>query len=400
MRDTQRLRVLAVSHLFRNPLEHSKLPHLADLFQAMSEKVDIEVIAPVPWYPPLGLPERWHRFSQIPRAYTYGDIRVRYPRHFILPSRMLYFLAGRSFLRTLRRATAGESYDVIWAHYAYPDGWAAVRLGEERGTPVMVTVRGEDVRSDVEHLGVRKRVAWTLQMADVVTSPHPETTKLTRGLGREHVVSLNNALNVERFAGGQGQRIRDELGLGEEFVVTFIAHLVAFKDPQTLIEAAALGSPEDRSVFLMVGSAGRGREPINLKRLAADRGLGDRLRFLGDRRDIPDILAASDLFVTLSPYENIWSNTLLEAMAARIPCIVTRVGLTDQYLRHGETAWLIPARSPYELREAIDHLRSHPEIREQLTRQAFSIVASQFDLQGVTKQAIDLVRTLVEGRGS
>ncbi|MEE9198082.1 MAG: glycosyltransferase, partial [bacterium] len=303
-----------------------------------------------------------------------------------------------SFLRTLRRATAGESYDVIWAHYAYPDGWAAVRLGEERGTPVMVTVRGEDVRSDVEHLGVRKRVAWTLQMADVVTSPHPETTKLTRGLGREHVVSLSNALNVKRFAGGDGQRIRDELGVGREFVVTFIAHLVAFKDPRTFVEAAALTPAEDPTIFLLVGSAGRGREQGDLKGLAAHLGLGDRARFLGDRGDIPDILAASDLFVSLSPYENIWSNALLEAMAARVPCIVTRVGRTEQYLTHGEEAWLIPPRSPYELREAVEHLRAHPELREQLTRQAFSLVASQFDLQGVTKQAIDLVRTLAEGR--
>lgn len=388
------MRLLAVSHLFKNPLEHSKLPHLVDLFDAMSEEVEIEVIAPVPWYPPLHFPRKWHRFSQVPREHVFGPFRVLYPRHFVLPARILYFLAGRSFLSTLRKATAGETYDVIWAHYAFPDGWAAVKLGEERGLPVIVTVRGEDVRTDVNHFRVRRLVEWALGKADVVTSPHPETTALAQGLGRKEVFELHNGLNLERFSQGDGSRIREELGLGNEFVVTFLAHLVEFKDPKTFVEAAALYPDDEPIVFLLVGSPGRGREQVNLRRLAENLGLGDRVRFLGDRGDIPDILAATDVFVALSPVENIWSNTILEAMGAGVPCILTRAGFTEQELRHGKEAWLIPIRSPTELSKAIQHLRSDPDLREELAHNAFRMVASDFDLKVIKDRALDLCHTL------
>ncbi len=388
------MRLLIVSHLFKNPLEHSKLPHLVYLFQAMSEDVNIDVIAPVPWFPPIRVPRKWHRFSQIPGEHFYGRVHVKYPRHFVLPARILYFLSGRSLLRSLRKATAGKTYDVIWAHYGFPDGWGAVKLGEERGIPVIVTVRGEDVRSDVRHVRVRRQVQWALRKADVVTSPHPETTELARGLGREEVVELNNALDIERFSHGDGMRIREELGLGNEFVVTFIAHLVEFRDPKTFVEAAVPVPAEDPIVFLLVGSAGRGREQVNLRGLAENLGLGERLRFLGDRGDIPDILAASDLFVSLSPYENIWNNALLEAMAAGVPCIVTRAGLTERFLSHGKEAWLIPPRSPTELRAAIQHLRSDPDLREGLAQHAFQLVASKFDLRAIKEQALDMCRSL------
>ncbi|MEE9173700.1 MAG: glycosyltransferase [Thermoplasmata archaeon] len=394
MPETRRVRLLTVSHLFKNPLEHSKLPHLEDLFKALSQEMDVEVIAPVPWYPPIRFPRRWYRFSQIPREHAYGDVRVRYPRQFVLPARILYFRAARSFLRTLRRTTSGEPYDVIWAHYAYPDGWAAVKLGAERGLPVIVTVRGEDVRSDVKHMGVRPLVEWTLAAADVVTSPHPETTELAQGLGREKVVELNNSLDVERFSSGDGRKIRQEVGLGDEFVVTFVAHLVEFRDPKSFVEAAAQVPTDEPIVFLMVGSAGRGREQVNLRGLAEDLGVRDRVKFLGDRGDIPDILAASDLFVSLSPYENIWNNALLEAMASGTACIVTQVGLTDQYLRHQKEAWLVPPRSPAQISEAIQRLRADPSLREELAQRAFSLVSAKFDLPMVRDQALNLLRGL------
>src|SRR5438094_624771 len=124
------MRLLFLSHLFKNPLEHSKLPHLVDLVQALAKSAHVEVVAPVPWVPPVPLPDRWRRFAAIPTAHRYGEVRVRYPRHFILPKRVLYLRAGPSFLRAVRRTVAGEAYEVVWGHTAYLDGWAAVKFAK------------------------------------------------------------------------------------------------------------------------------------------------------------------------------------------------------------------------------------------------------------------------------
>ncbi len=388
------MRLLIVSHLFKNPLEHSKLPHLADLLQRMSEDVEIHVIAPVPWFPPIRRPRRWRVYGQIPHHYRYGEVSVRYPRHLVPPARLLYAVSGRTFLRALRGAVASETHDVIWAHYAFPDGWAAVKLGKERNTPVIVTVRGEDVRSDVRHWGVRKRVEWTLREADVVTSPHPETTELARALGRDEVIELHNSVDVRRFSQGDGARVRSELGLSDEFVVTFVGHLVEFKDPETFVRAAAKIPQQEAMAFLVVGSAGRGREQTDLRSLANRLGVADRVKFLGDRGDIPDILAASNLFVALSPYENIWSNTLLEAMAAGVPSIVTRAGSTERFLRHGKETWLVTPRSPADLAQAILHLRSTPAVRRELSQRGESLVIAEFDIGSVKDRVLALSRSL------
>jgi teichuronic acid biosynthesis glycosyltransferase TuaC len=392
------MRILIVSHLFKNPLEHSKLPNLFDLVQALSAEVDVEVVAPVPWVPPILLPRRWQRFARIPREHRYGRVRVRYPRHLVFPRRILYVVSGSTFLRALRRTVSGERYDIVWAHYAFPDGWAAVRFARSLGIPSLVTVRGEDVRSDVRHVGVRKRVQEALTRATGVTSPHPETTDLAKRLGRKAVVELRNGVDLERFGRGDAIRIRRELGLDGKFVVTFIGHLVTFKDPETFVEAAAVRAPDDGLAFLVAGSPGRGRAQTNLPALAKRLGLRNRVLFLGDRGDVPDILAASDVFVALSPYENIWSNTLVEAMAAKVPCIVTRAGWSERNLVHAEDAWLIPPRSAKDLRDAIDHLRQNPEVRTALAEAARRRVAKEFDLRKITREALALCRALVDSR--
>lgn len=392
------MRILIVSHLFKNPLEHSKLPNLFDLVQEMSKEAGVEVVAPIPWFPPIRASKRWYRFSQIPSEHRYGGVRVRYPRHLVLPFRILYFLSGLTFLRSLKRTVGDERYDVVWAHYAFPDGWAAVRFGRRTGTPVVVTVRGEDVRTDIRHLGVEKRVREALGGASVVTSPHPETTELARDLGRAEIVELHNGVDIDRFSRGDGSKIRKELGLTNEFIVTFVGHLVEFKDPKTFVEAAAFVPENEELRFVIVGSAGRGREQIDLRKLAKRLKVERRVTFLGDRGDVADILAASNCFVALSPYENIWSNTILEALAAGVPCIATRAGKTEAYLRHGLQALLIPPRDPFSLAQSILQLKGDESLRRQLSENGRELVKEEFDLKSIARSALSICLSLSNGQ--
>ena len=381
------MRILIISSLFRNPLEKSALPHLVDLVGELSKTDSVEVVSPIPWVPRALGAGGWARWSRIPRAYEYAGVRVRYPRYLVLPRRILYLLAGPMFLLALRRAVRGEDYDVLWAHYAYPDGWAAVRLGREMRRPALVTVRGDDVRRDVDHLGVRTRVRQALREATRVTSPHPETTELARRLGASDVYTLHNGINLRRFAGGDGQRIRRELGLKDEWVVTFVGHLIEDKDPRTVVEAAARIPVSENLVFLVVGGAGRGAEQTDLRALARARGVEGRVRFLGSREDIPDILAASDCFLAINVVENIWATALLEAMAAGVPCIVTKAGTTADHLRDRGQALLIEPRSPGELASAVLELKRDATLGNSLREAGRELVQREFDLASVARSA-------------
>ena len=97
-----------------------------------------------------------------------------------------------------------------------------------------------------------------------------------------------------------------------------------------------------------------------MRQLAADLGLAGRVHFLGQRRDIPDLLAALDIFVLPSHSEGV-SLALLEAMAAGLPVIATAVGGLPEVVTDGENGLLIPPKDPEALAAALARLLADPD---------------------------------------
>ena len=89
-----------------------------------------------------------------------------------------------------------------------------------------------------------------------------------------------------------------------------------------------------------------------------------------NRSDVNQILAVSDIFVSLSPFENVWSNTILEAMQMQVPCILTDAGYTKEVFTHGKDCYLIHPRDPEKLAEAIINMLEDLELRKSLAEQA------------------------------
>jgi glycosyltransferase involved in cell wall biosynthesis len=138
---------------------------------------------------------------------------------------------------------------------------------------------------------------------------------------------LHNAIDVERYAAGRA--IRDELGIAPtDTVITTVCQLSERKAVDVFIDVAVellRGRPS--LVFLVVGPVGRGEEAYaELQRArAADPALAGRIRFLGPRQDIPDILKSSDIFFLPSRHET-YGLVVAEAMAASLPVVASNVG--------------------------------------------------------------------------
>jgi glycosyltransferase involved in cell wall biosynthesis len=162
--------------------------------------------------------------------------------------------------------------------------------------------------------------------------------------------------------------LRESLGVPADIVlVLHVAALAPHKSQTDLLKAAAL--LRDRSAPIRVWIAGEGLLRDSLEREHASLVLGDFVRFLGFRKDVPDLLRAADLFC-LSSYLEGLGTSILDAMAAGLPVVATRVGGIPEVVAEGETGLLVPAREPRALADALAELAGDPSRRDAMGERA------------------------------
>jgi glycosyltransferase involved in cell wall biosynthesis len=155
-----------------------------------------------------------------------------------------------------------------------------------------------------------------------------------------------------------------------------------------LLEAAAL---VPHAIFVL---AGDGPERPALEAQARSLGIEGRVRFLGHRTDIPQLLAVSDLFVLPSLYEGL-PLSVLEAMAAGKPVIATQIGGTSEVVTDGETGLLVKPRDSNALAAAIQRLLTDQDLANRLARSALDRVRHEFSSDVMVRRVSRIYQDLL-----
>jgi sugar transferase (PEP-CTERM/EpsH1 system associated) len=193
------------------------------------------------------------------------------------------------------------------------------------------------------------------------------------------VVQIYNGVEIAPFEGGRtAADLKAELGLpSDALLVGIVGRLDAIKDHPTLFRAfAAVRERFPRAELLCVGE---GAEEEALRKLA-----GPGIHMLGERHDVPRILRGLDVFALTSLNEGI-SNTILEAMAAGLPVVASRVGGNPELVEDGVTGTLFPAGDTAALAEAITSYLSAPERRAAHGAAARALVIGRFRTEGMVR---------------
>ncbi len=292
----------------------------------LSAHCRIRCVSPTQWFPLPGF-GLWSEYRKLPRAETLDGVQIYRPRYVTYPRRVMFERVWRSYLRALER-TVGAGPDLIHAHYAYPDGLAAVHLGRKRGIPVVVTVHGHDIK-DLAAGKWRPVVTEALEGAAAVIAVSQELAELVRRLGvdADKVKVIPNGVDGEVFKpvdGAAGGHRSDDARRH----LLYVGRFRVDKGLNVLLEAMAAlrASGRDLQLTLVGGSTATGAaQPF--QREASRLGVADCVEFVDEVpwSELPARMSAADLFVLPSFTEG-FPLVLVEALACGLPIVSTRCG--------------------------------------------------------------------------
>ena len=176
--------------------------------------------------------------------------------------------------------------------------------------------------------------------------------------------------------------------------LVMVGRLQAPKDPITLVRALAGLRTRDFEALLVGDGPDRPAVEEEIRRL----GLGSAVRLLGERSDVAELLGTAHVFVLSTRSEGL-PLSVLEAMAAGLPVIASRVGGVPELVVHGETGMLVPPGDPDALATAIEQLLEDPLHARRLGEAARARVAKHFDIAAVRQAHLDLYRRTLATRG-
>lgn len=363
--DGRKIRLLVLTSLYPNAEQprhgvfvEERLRHLID-----SGQIEATVIAPVPWFPfRYSCFGAYAAFARIPaREQRYGIV-IRHPRYPVIPKIGMSIapaLMARAVLPVIGKLMSdGAHFDLIDAHYFYPDGVAAVRAGRVVNRPVVITARGNDVTLIPRYHGPRGQILRAAEAAAaVVTVSQALRDKLVAlGVDPKKVEKLRNGVDLQRFAPGSGAAIRVGLDLRHPVWLT-VGHLIERKGVHIAIEA--LAQVPDANLLVV----GDGPEQGRLHALAHRLNVASRVRFVGA---IPhDELCAyynvADALVHPASREGM-PNVVLESLACGTPVVAAPFDGATEVIAVPEAGQIAQARTADAMCAAWMKLRaSNPE---------------------------------------
>lgn len=386
------MRALLFSNLFPTSRDPNRGLFTRQLAAELGRLCELEVAVPLPWFPSGKLAARLapgyaREFGGLAREQTVDGVHVSYPRYLLIPKlseRAHDLFMYRGVRGTVEQRHALKPFDVINAHWLFPDGVAAMRLGQQLKVPVVLTGLGCDVNEDLRHPAKGPRILQALRAAAAVTAvSQPLVDALhAAGVPAGKLTVIPNGVDTLRFQPGETSAARRKLGLDAGPLVVCVSRLSFEKGVDVLIESArTLRSTLPEARLAIVGD---GAQRPALEALIESAGLGAQVRLVGavPHADVATWMTAADVIAMPSRREG-HPNAAMEALACGRPLVASRVGALEALITPsrgitvfaGDASALASALER-ALRQSWDHAAIAASVQEQSWARAAAAYAS------------------------
>ncbi len=390
------LRILTFSTLFphRGTPNHgvfveNRLRHLL-----ADGGVTATVMAPVPWFPAIAARLRpasdYARQTMAELEERRDGLRILHPRYPVIPrygmsaAPALLYAASVRALATAQRQ--GLEFDMIDAHYLYPDGVAAVWLGRHFGVPVVITARGSDVTQLPDYPVPRRLIQMAMRRADALISVSAglKIAMIALGADPARITVLRNGVDLVKFQPQDRAAARAALGL-DGMTLLSVGGLNDRKGHHRVIAALPL-LPEWR--LLIVGD---GPDRAKLLALAQSMGVAGRVRLVGPvpHAALPQYYTAADALVLASSREG-WANVLLESMACGTPVVASPIPGNPEVVQDYAAGVIMPKNSAAGIAAGVQFLATvrRPASETRAYAERFSWDATSAGQRAVFQQVL------------
>lgn len=345
----------------------------------------IVVMAPVPYCPPWKILGKWYEFSQIKALETIEGVDVYHPRYFIIPKLSMIFHGLSMFVfsaRLFKRLHQKHSFDLIDAHYIYPDGFAGVALGWLFNLPVIVSARGSDIHFFPKFRAIKPLIKTTLSSADHVISVCNalKNAMISIGCDREKINVIPNGIDIDRFYIMTWEKARSHLKVDlNQKIILSVGSLIPLKGHHLTIEAMKKIIQVIPEAHLYI--AGRGEEEARLKEQVSESNLNNQVTFLGHvpNKELIKWYSAANVFCLASSREG-WANVIMESMACGTPVVATNVWGAPEVITNSEVGLLVERNVDSISKGLIDALRrdwKRDQIVRHVSKRTWDVVAGE-----------------------
>ena len=324
------MKVVSLTTVFPNAAQPTHGVFVFQRLRHLARIADLRVVAPVSW--------RVRGARAVPSYHEEQGLKVSHPWFLYVPGVLKIFDGVCLFvsaLASMQRLRKTFDFDVIDAHFAFPEGCAAALFSAWYRRPFTITMRGTEIPLS-RYVLRRKAIAWALRRAQrVIAVAEPLADHaISLGVSPDRVTVIANGVDTDTFRSASRAAARQALGLDIPGpLVVSVGHLSARKGFQRVLRIwPDLLRRHPGATFAIIG--GPGAEPSNkatLEALVRQLRVDERVIFAGPQppATVSQWLTAADLFVLASDYEGC-PNVVLEALACGRPVVATRVGNVDR----------------------------------------------------------------------
>jgi teichuronic acid biosynthesis glycosyltransferase TuaC len=347
--------LLILSHMFPNRNDPRLGIFVHDQLQALKKYYRIQVIAPVPWFPPVPGFQRWARHRSLEFQAEYQGIPVVYPRRLTFPKGYGQVIMACHYDHVVHRLCRTLDFDIIHSHGVWPDGYVASRIGRSFGKPVVITSHGADTYRFLRNLTTGPLVRSSIRRADRLIAVSSADAQFIRQHCdiKDKLAIISNGVDVQQFHPQSTAAVRSQLGLPvDKQIIVFVGYLYPVKGVSSLLTAMTLLNSPDTHLVLV----GDGFLRQTLEQQVRETHLQDRVHFVGEQPHdrIPLWMNCADVFCLPSLNEG-WPTVLFEALACGKPVVATNVGGIPEAINDARYGILVEPGQPHALAQALQN---------------------------------------------
>lgn len=395
------MKILSLSSVFPSPAEPGHGLFVRSRLHSIASVAEIKVVAPLPLLDYSNPRGRLLHHRSFPLIRQDGPVEVFHPRWFFPPYGTPLNVACQyaRLLPLVRQIRQRFPFDLIDAHFGYPEGVTAGLLAATFDVPYTITLRGsEPVFAAYRYR--RNAQQWALRRAAhiITVAENLRSFAIEEGVAPERITTIPNGIDTSIFHPRNSAEMRRRHGLpSDRQLILSAGELIEAKGHHLVIQALKSLVDRGRNVeLLIVGSTARGgpRFEQRLHQCVSELGLGNNVRFIGwtERNGLAELLSAADVFCLASFTEG-WPNVVNEALACGVPVVASSVGGVKAMLASQEYGFTVPPRDTDALTAALERA-----LNKDWNRSAISARGRSRTWDDVAREVIDIQGTLIGAR--